>query len=111
MSGRRSRNKGSRGELEVAKIINDRLGLELHRTPNSGAFKWHDNLKGDVQGWPGMHLEVKRAERLQIPKWLEQTEDDCPDGSVPLLVFRQSHQPWRVVMRLDDLLTIMMEEA
>lgn len=103
MSGRKSRNKGANAEREVAAIIKQRLGYDCHRTPLSGGMQW----KGDVQGLPGHHVEIKRAETLSIPAWLRQTESDAPKGTVPLLVFRQSHQPWRVVLTLDDYLTLL----
>lgn len=102
MSGRASRNKGAAAEREVAKIINEHLGTDLRRTPLSGGMVW----AGDIRGWDGWHIEVKRQERLAIPAWLEQTESDCPEGDTPLLIFRQSHQPWRAVLRLTDLLQL-----
>lgn len=98
--GKAQRNKGAAAEREVAAIINDRLGTDLRRTPLSGGMTW----KGDIRGWDGMHVEVKRQERLSIPAWVKQAEDDCPEGDIPLVVFRQSREPWRVVIRLDDLL-------
>lgn len=98
--GKAQRNKGAAAEREVAAIINDRLGTDLRRTPLSGGMTW----KGDIRGWDRMHVEVKRQERLSIPAWVKQAEDDCPEGDIPLVVFRQSREPWRVVIRLDDLL-------
>ena len=98
--GKMSRNKGARGEREIVAAFADR-GVELHRTPNSGAFSWHESMPGDVQGLDGFHIEVKRAERIMLTKWLEQAEDDCPEGDTPLLIYRSNGQPWRVVMPLD----------
>lgn len=100
--GRASRVKGQVAEREVAAIINEQLGTDLRRTPLSGGMVW----KGDIRGWDGMHVEIKRQEKLALPAWLKQTEDDCPQGDTPLLIFRQSREPWRAVLRLTDLLTI-----
>lgn len=102
MGGRSSRNKGANAERELAKIIGERLGVKLHRTPLSGGMAW----KGDVQGWDGFHIEAKRCERLSIPAWVAQAEADCPEGSIPLVVFRSSRQPWRVVIGLDHLMDL-----
>jgi Holliday junction resolvase len=102
VGGRASRSKGANAERELAKIIGDRLGVEMRRTPLSGGMKW----KGDIVGWPGYHVEAKRQERLSIPAWVEQAEGDCPDGCVPLVAFRRSREPWRVVIGLDHLLDL-----
>ena len=75
----------------------------MRRTPLSGGMDW----KGDIQGWPGFHVEVKRQERLSIPAWVKQSEDDCPEDCVPLVVYRSSREPWRVVLKLDDLLDLL----
>ena len=96
-----SRRKGARGELEVVKILED-YGITTHRTPNSGGLAW----KGDIQGHDTWHIEVKRQERIALQQWVDQAEDDCPKTEVPLVVFRRSHQPWRVVMRFTDFLDI-----
>ena len=105
MSGRASRNKGADAEREVSRIIKDRLGIDTHRTPLSGGMSW----KGDVQGLPGHHIEIKRAETLCLPAWLRQAEADAPDGTIPTLIFRQSRQPWRVVVELDHFLNLLEE--
>jgi len=103
VSGRTSRNKGAAAEREVAKIIGDRLGIKMNRTPLSGGMDW----KGDIVGWDGMHVEVKRCEKLSLPAWCRQAEGDCPEGAVPLVVYRSSREPWRVVLHLDALLDLM----
>lgn len=93
-----SRDKGKAGELEVAHVFQGQ-GFSAYRTPNSGAF-FH--AKGDINGVPGLHIEVKRAERLEIPSWLAQCEADCPELDIPVLVFRRSRDPWRVILPLED---------
>ncbi len=52
----------------------------------------------------GIHIECKRAERLQPYDWMAQAERDAArfqDGS-PAVFFRRSHSPWLVVMKLED---------
>lgn len=102
MSGRSSRNKGASGEREVSNIFKA-AGYTTHRTPLSGGMQW----RGDVQGVPGYHLEIKRAERLCIPQWIAQAESDCPDGCVPLVVYRSSRQPWRVIQPLTNFIEML----
>jgi hypothetical protein len=47
--------------------------------------------------------ETKRRERLSIPEWWKQTCKDAPDGSVPVLTFRQSRRESLTVIRTADL--------
>ena len=98
MSGRRSRDKGSRGELEVAAIFKS-FGFDARRTPNSGGLSW----RGDVVGVPGYVLEVKRQETLAVPAWLRQAAADAAVcDSVPVVVFRRSGERWHAIVPLED---------
>lgn len=102
--GKASRTKGARGELEVCKILRA-AGFNVERTPNSGGLRLPTiefSMKGDVVGLAGYHLEVKRCERLSIPAWIKQAEADCPEGDVPIVVFRASQQPWRVIQSFES---------
>jgi Holliday junction resolvase len=112
LSGRASREKGARAEREVCAILREH-GHIAARTPMSGGSHW----KGDIHnpdGGPsiqGHHLEVKMVEKLAIPRWLRQAEADCPEGDVPVLVFRQSRQPWRVVVPLEYWLNLVASDG
>jgi len=104
MSGRTSRNKGSRGELEVAAIF-QAVGFDARRTPNSGGLSW----KGDVQGVPGYVLEVKRCETLAVPAWLRQAHA-ASAGDVPVVAFRRNRAhgvdptgDWHAIVPLEEL--------
>lgn len=55
---------------------------------------------------PGVHFEAKRQERLALSRWLRQTETDAPPGVVPVLAYRQSRQPWRVVIPAGEFLRL-----
>jgi Holliday junction resolvase len=103
--GRSQRVKGAVGEREVVNIFK-KFGFNLWRVPNSGGLKRDGNEKGDIKGLDGWHLEVKRQETLSLPAWLRQAEEDCPDGDEPLLVFRRSHEPWRVVLSLEKFIEL-----
>lgn len=106
-----SREKGKRGELEIAHILqgygyNTRRGQQF-----SGA-----NGDADVEGLPGIHLEVKRVEHLNIDKALEQAirdnyADSIKQGTNLLpAVFHRSNDDrkrdstrgkWKVTMTLE----------
>jgi Holliday junction resolvase len=93
--GRASRDKGKRGEREVADLF-ERAGVPARRTAA---------LQADGQGGadvslaiPGLHVEVKRAERIELPAWLAQAERDAPEGVEPVVIFRRSRDKWRAVV-------------
>jgi hypothetical protein len=95
MNGKGKRAKGANGERELLKLIGDRLDLDLSRnlsqTRNGGA---------DCLDLPGVALEVKRQETLNISAWWQQTLRQTPNGKIPVLAYRQSRQPWRVCVPL-----------
>lgn len=62
----------------------------------------------DLSGLPGIHVEVKRVERLNVQEAMEQSIRDCQqmgDG-IPALFHRRNRKPWLVTMRLEDWLMI-----
>lgn len=63
-------------------------------------------LAGDLMGFTGYHVEAKRQETIKIHEWTRQTDLDCPEGSQPLLAYRRSREPWRVVITLDHFLDL-----
>lgn len=96
------RDKGKLGELEVVHVMAD-YGFQCWRTPNSGAMHY---AKGDVNGIPGLHIEVKRQETLKVSQWSRQATADCPEGQTPIVVYRTSREPWRVVIDLHDFMDL-----
>ena len=102
---RAERDKGARGEREVATILRA-FGLEVDRTvQNSGYF-----LRGDITGVEGYHVEVKRQETLRVPTWIRQAEDECGD-LVPVIAFRQNHGEWYAALPLRDLARVLATRA
>lgn len=99
--GKSQRVKGAVGEREVATIVRA-AGFDVDRVPNSGGLK----VKGDLIGLAGFHCEVKRQETLQLPKWSRQSETEAPTDDVPLVIYRRSHEPWRVSLPLGDFLKL-----
>ena len=92
------REKGKRGERELARVLRS-MGVDSRRTAQ------HCGKAGtaDVDAWPGVHVECKRVESLNVGKAIDQSIRDCPDGSVPIVCHRRSSQPWLVTVRLSDL--------
>lgn len=92
-----SRQKGARGERELANELR-KYGHECRRGQQySGA-----NGDADVVGLPGVHIECKRVESLNIHKALEQAQADARDGETPAVFHRKNNKPWLVTMSLED---------
>lgn len=102
MSGRRSQAKGANGERELAAILRG-YGYDIQR---GGSLSFGE--APDLSGLCGVHCEVKRCEQLRLSEWLAQAAADAErfqDGA-PAIFFRRSREPWAVVMKLDDWLTL-----
>ena len=93
-----SRSKGKKGELELSHLLQD-YGYETRRGQQfSGA-----NGDADVVGLPGIWIECKRVEQLNIDKALEQALRDSSNlDSLPSVFHRKNRTKWKVTMYLDD---------
>jgi hypothetical protein len=90
-----SRAKGASAEREVFKLIGDVLGFKVERNLSQTRDGGYDSVVGDFA------LEVKRQEALSIKAWWEQATTQagrCDPPKMPMLIYRQSRQPWRVVV-------------
>lgn len=96
-NGRSSRRKGAGGEREFFKLMNGLLGHEafkrnLMQSRQGGA----DDSEHDL-----VAVEVKRVERLACTQWLTQAREQARKvNKIPVVAYRQSRQPWRVLIEL-----------
>lgn len=100
--GRASRNKGKRGEREFANICKDKGFPNAHRTAQ---FRGNTGAAGDVEGLPGIHIECKFVENLNLRAAMEQSRNDAAangNGDFPIVVHKKSRQPWLITMDIDD---------
>ena len=100
-----SKQKGKRGELEVANMLK-RMGFNGRRTAQYNG-KEQGSL-ADVIGLPGIHVEVKRVESgfTAIHKAMDQAVRDS-HGDVPTVWHRQNNTEWLVTMRLPDFMEML----
>lgn len=56
----------------------------------------------DVIGLPGIHVEVKRVEKLNIDNAIEQAMRDARDDELPAVFHRKNHKLWLVTMPLAE---------
>ena len=98
---KKSREKGRKAELEVAKLLGDHLGVTLERR----LTQYRTNGEADLDGWDGVSIEVKRHKRAtqaDVAAWWQETQGQCQDGEAPLLAYRADLQDWRFVIRPAD---------
>jgi hypothetical protein len=108
--GKASRRKGAEGEQAVARLFRD-AGWDV-RGVQRGAADAGDLLATRLPAMSDgpllqLVLDSKRQERIRLLEWSRQVEGIARDGEVPVVVYRPSREPWRVSMRLDDLLGLL----
>ena len=130
--GRKSKSKGSRFELEIAKVLDDwfyaeekaKIGLErvLRRTPLSGGWCKTGDIQIDprVEKEAGLppypfHTELKKREGWNleqillnekcpiIHEWWKQCTDEAREGAIPLLIFARNMVDPLCLLRLGSL--------
>lgn len=96
-----SRQKGAAGERELAKVLRG-YGYECRR----GQQYCGSNGDADVVGLPGLHIECKRVEKLNIQNALCQAQNDASPGEMPAVFHRKNREPWKVTVDLDDFMRL-----
>ena len=94
-----SRDKGARGERELADELRRLFGVEARRGQQycGGA-----DSPDVITDFDGVHLEVKRTERLSIYPAMKQAINDA-GGKIPVVCHRQNNKEWLAIVRLSDL--------
>ena len=109
--GKAQREKGKRGERELANYLRD-YGYDCRR----GQQYSGSNGDADVVGLPGIHIECKRVERLNIYDAIQQAINDTqaeqlPAGKeiYPAVFHRRNRGSWLATMRLEDWINLYRE--
>lgn len=92
-----SRNKGAEGERELARILRE-YGYNTRR----GQQYCGANGDADVVGLPGIHIECKRVERLNISDAMAQSIRDAKPGEMPTVFHRKNFEQWKTTMLTSD---------
>lgn len=103
--GAMSRRKGVKAEADVAAWLRD------HGYPDARRYLSGDGRQpGDIDGVPGVCLEVKNQERYSLAEWLAQAEAEA-GPNLPVVVFKARGQVdpgrWFSVLRLEDLVVLL----
>ena len=101
-----SRQKGARGERELRDKFREYGFVDARR----GQQYCGANGDADVVGLPGIHVECKRVERLNIEQALAQSQEDAVESEVPAVFHRKNGGKWMVTMDLDDWMNMYMNQ-
>jgi hypothetical protein len=102
--GSMSRRKGAAGEREAAAKLNEVLGTRFHRGRQYHGGPESPDLAGDL---PGLHLEVKRCERLSLYTAMAQARRDASVDQVPAVMHRANGKGWLLVVAVEDLIRLL----
>ena len=103
--GKYSKEKGKRGEREVANILKS-YGFNARRTAQ---YCGKTGDASDVVGIDGFHVEVKFVEKLNVWNAMKQAERDADAefvnrGTVkkPVVIYRKKNEDWHCILGIDD---------
>lgn len=103
--GKAQRDKGKRGELELAHKINDLLnkyGACLDtQVQRSQQFSGKAG-DADLRGLFGVYIECKRVERLNLHEAYAQAKADNKTSALPVVMFRRDRGEWMACLSLED---------
>ena len=100
-----SREKGKRFERKLASILKKDYGYDCRR----GQQYCGANGDADVIGLPGLHIEAKHQEKMQLYDWINQAKRDAKDGLLPVVFHKKNNYEILTSMPLDVFMTIYRE--
>ncbi len=102
-----SKQKGARFERKLASIFRDYGYDEARRTAQ---YCGNTGDASDVVGLPGLHIEAKHQERMQLYEWMEQAiRDSKKTGNIPAVFHKKNNADILVTVRLEDFMEIYKE--
>ena len=101
-----SRQKGKRGELQLAKKFKE-YGIEAYRSQQYSGH--HQKGDPDLKGTPGLHVEVKWQQKQELEKWLAQAKNDCSSDKLPILSHKRNNEGWKITMDFDTFMSLYRE--
>lgn len=101
-----SKQKGARFERSLASKLKE-YGYEARRTAQ---YCGNTGDASDVVGLPGIHIEAKHQERMELYKWMDQAKRDSKGtGNIPAVFHKKNNADILVSMRLEDFMEIYKE--
>lgn len=97
-----SKQKGARFERALANILKKDYGYDTRR----GQQYCGANGDADVVGLPGIHIEAKHQERMQLYDWMAQSKSDAKDGEIPAVFHKKNNCEILVTVPLNEFMKI-----
>jgi len=94
-----SKQKGARFERLLAKIFREYGYSESRRTAQ---YCGNTGEAADVIGLPGIHVEAKHQEKMQLYDWMDQAKRDAAGGKLPAVFHKKNNHEILVTMPLDS---------
>lgn len=95
--GKMQREKGKRGERELAKELRELGFNECKRGQQFSGIEGED-----VVGIEGVHIECKRTETLRLYEALDQAIRDADGKKIPIVCHKKNRGEFVAVLRLRD---------
>jgi Holliday junction resolvase len=99
--GAYERRKGAVGERELSEFLREHLKIEAARSARNGVNQAEDIF----HSLPGLHIECKRVERLNVTAAMEQA-NVAAGGKIPSVWHRRNRGEWLVTVRGEDLISL-----
>jgi hypothetical protein len=106
-----SKQKGARFERALASRFRDYGYKDSRRTAQ---YCGNTGDASDVVGLPGLHIEAKHQETMQLYKWITQAKNDAAasgEKKLPAVFHKKNNANILVTMEFDDFMQIYSEFA
>jgi Holliday junction resolvase len=101
-----SKQKGARFERLLASRFRE-YGYEARRTAQ---YCGNTGDASDVVGLPGLHIEAKHQERMQLYDWMAQAKRDSEGtGRLPAVFHKKNNAEILVTMEFEDFMNLYRE--
>lgn len=101
-----SKAKGARFERHLASKFRE-YGYDARRTAQ---YCGNTGDAADVVGLPGIHVEAKHQERMQLYDWMAQAKRDAAGkGNLPAVFHKKNNAEILVTMTLEDWINLYRE--
>lgn len=102
-----SKQKGARFERTLAGLFREHGYTESRRTAQ---YCGNTGDASDVVGLPGIHVEAKHQERMQLYDWIDQAKrDSAGTGNLPVVFHKKNNAEILVTMQFETFMKLYKE--